>query len=94
MLYENIPTVIFSHPTIGCVGMSEEKATDKYGKESVKVYKSKFTNMFYALSIEEKLRIGTLFKIICHIEPPKNGENPVERVVGVHGIGKGIDEIL
>ena len=45
---DNIATVIFSHPPIGVVGLNEEQSVDKFGKENVKVYKSKFTNMFYS----------------------------------------------
>ena len=50
--------------------------------------------MFYALSTEENERIGTLFKLICHIEDGVEGREKIERVVGVHGIGKGIDEMV
>ena len=39
--YSNIPSVIFSHPTAGSVGLSEEAAIQKYGKENIKVYQSK-----------------------------------------------------
>jgi glutathione reductase (NADPH) len=52
---DNIATVIFSHPPIGVVGLNEEQSVDKFGKENVKVYKSKFTNMFYSpASSDEK----------------------------------------
>ena len=40
MDYNNVATVVFSHPTIGTVGLSEDLAVKKFGKESVKVYKS------------------------------------------------------
>lgn len=36
--YENIPTVVFSHPPIGTVGITEDEAVDQYGQEAVKVY--------------------------------------------------------
>ena len=32
MLYSNIPTVIFSHPPIGTVGLSEEEAQKIHGE--------------------------------------------------------------
>lgn len=35
--YENIPSVVFSHPTIGTVGMTEPEAREKFG-DKVKVY--------------------------------------------------------
>ena len=40
MDYENVATVVFSHPTIGTVGLSAESAQAKYGAENVKVYTS------------------------------------------------------
>jgi len=47
--YHNIPTVVFSHPPIGTVGLTEEEARKKYGDE-IKVYKTLFTPMYYALT--------------------------------------------
>lgn len=40
--YENIPSVIFSHPPIGSVGLSEEAAREKYGRDNINVYKTEF----------------------------------------------------
>jgi len=79
--YHNIPTVIFSHPPIGTIGLTESKAKDKYKK--VKVYKSEFTPMSDALL---KHKTTTAMKLIC------TGDNEV--VVGCHIIGHGADEML
>ena len=89
MCLDNIATVIFSHPPIGVVGLSEEQAVDKFGKENVKVYKSKFTNMFYSPALSDDKKQGSFFKLICHLESEK-----IERVVGCHCIGKGVDEMM
>ena len=90
MDYNNVATVIFSHPPIGAVGQTEQVATEKYGKDKVKVYKSEFINMMYGLvPVEGHHRPKSLFTIVCHIE-----DDGTERVVGVHGIGRGIDEIM
>lgn len=35
--YENIPTVVFSHPPIGTVGLTEPAARKKYGDENIKI---------------------------------------------------------
>ena len=35
--YENVPTVVFSHPPIGTCGLTEEQAVKKYGAENLKV---------------------------------------------------------
>ena len=45
--YNDVPTVVFSHPVIGTVGLTEEAAKKKYGEENVKVYTSTFTNLWY-----------------------------------------------
>ncbi|AQP53701.1 glutathione-disulfide reductase [Vagococcus penaei] len=80
--YTNVPTVVFSHPTIGTIGLTEMEARDIYG-DSVKVYTSTFTPMMYAIT-EKKEK--THMKLVCV------GEN--EKIVGLHGIGLGMDEML
>jgi glutathione reductase (NADPH) len=80
--YRLIPTVIFSHPTIGTVGMSEDEARGEYG-DDVKVYSSEFTPMFYALG-QDKQR--SVMKLVT------TGKD--ELVVGCHVIGDGADEML
>ena len=80
--YQWIPTVIFSHPPMGTVGMTEAEAKEKFG-DAVKVYSSSFTNMYYALG-ENKQR--SAMKLVTV------GED--ERVVGCHVIGDGADEML
>ena len=81
--YDNIPTVVFSHPPIGTVGMTEAQAIEKYGRQAVKVYQSTFTAMFSAVTQHRQL---TKMKLVCV------GEE--EKIVGIHGIGFGMDEIL
>jgi len=80
--YQLIPTVVFSHPTIGTVGMTEEQARSKFGQD-VKIYTSGFTPMFYALG-EDKQR--SVMKLVT------TGTD--ERVVGCHLFGDGADEML
>ncbi len=80
--YRLIPTVIFSHPTIGTVGMTEDEARREYG-DNIKVYTSEFTPMFYALG-EDKQR--SVMKLISA------GDD--ERIVGCHVFGDGADEML
>ena len=89
MSYDNIATVIFSHPPIGVVGHTEASAKKLYGEDKVKVYKSKFTNMFYSLAKSDSLKLSTLFKLICAVE-----DDGTERLVGCHCLGKGVDEML
>ena len=81
--YSTIPTVIFSHPPIGTIGMSEEEARETYGDADIKVYKAIFTSMHSSITAN---RQKTYMKLVCQ------GEN--ERVVGLHGLGKGVDEMI
>ena len=53
--YENICSVVFSHPPIGTVGFNEEEAINQYGKEHIKIYKTRFTPMYDALSMKKHL---------------------------------------
>jgi len=80
--YETIPTVIFSHPTIATVGLTEEQAREQYG-DGVKVYKSSFIGMYYALGTDKRRSEMKLITV---------GED--ERVVGCHVIGEGADEMM
>lgn len=81
--YNNIPTVIFSHPPIGTVGLSEEKAIAQHGAENVTVYQSTFASMYTAVTLH---RQPIRMKLVCV------GED--EKVVGLHGIGFGVDEMI
>lgn len=80
--YNNVPTVVFSHPPIGTVGLTEARAREKYG-DSVRVYTSDFISLYYGV-MDEKVR--SHMKLVCF------GED--EKVVGCHISGQGADEIL
>ncbi|MDC0535279.1 glutathione-disulfide reductase, partial [Francisellaceae bacterium] len=78
-----IPTVVFSHPAIGTVGLTEEEAIEKFGNDNIKCYTSKFTALYCAVSGH---RVPTLVKLIT--------QGKSEKVVGCHLIGLNVDEIL
>jgi glutathione reductase (NADPH) len=80
--YENIPTVIFSHPPIGTVGLTVAQARFEYG-DAVKVYTSGFVPMYYSLTTRRQRTEMMLVTVGAE-----------ERVVGVHVIGPGADEML
>jgi glutathione reductase (NADPH) len=87
MSFEDIATVTFSHPPLATVGLTETAAADRFGRESLTIYTSRFTNLFYAMSdVEPDDKPKTFMKLICH--------GPDERVVGLHMIGMGVDEIV
>lgn len=83
--YNNIASVVFSHPPIGTVGMTEEEAIAKYGKENIKVYQSNFINMYYSVMDSQDKR-KTLMKLVTL--------RPTEKILGIHGIGMGVDELI
>ncbi len=80
--YDNIATVIFAHPPLGMVGLTEAEARARHG-DAVKTYRAKFRPMLHALADSPQ---RSLFKLVCV------GEE--ERVVGIHLLGEGADEIL
>ena len=80
--YENIPTVIFSHPPVGTVGMSEEEARVVYGNK-VKIYKANFVSLRHSLiGVSSKAMV----KLVCL--------GKEEIVIGCHIVGQGADELL
>ncbi|WKZ90541.1 glutathione-disulfide reductase [Streptococcus iniae] len=79
----NVATVIFSHPAIGSVGLSEEAAIAEFGQENIKVYRSSFTSMYTAV---------TKHRQACQMKLITKGAD--ERVIGLHGIGYGVDEMI
>merc|ERR1712087_6087 len=88
--FVNVPTVVFSHPPIGTIGMTESQAIGKYGRENIKIYQSKFANLYYGIWNEEGSngdeKPKTAMKLVC--------AGPEEKVVGLHVIGMGADELL
>lgn len=81
MDYSNIPSVVFSHPPIATVGLTEQQAMEKHC--GITIYQSDFTPMRYALSDHGTT---TALKLIC--------AGKEEKVVGIHIIGDSADEML
>ena len=79
--YDDIPSVVFAHPPVGSVGLTEAQARDRHG-EAVRVYSTRFTDMYYALGARKP---QTVAKLVC--------VGPDERVVGIHVVGRGADEM-
>ncbi|KAM0678793.1 Glutathione reductase [Binucleata daphniae] len=76
-----VPSVIFSHPPSASVGLSENEAKKKFG--SVKIYESKFVNLFFSLCDKDE-KEHSHFKIVTHDD----------LVIGLHMFGLGCDEIV
>ena len=80
--YSMIPTVVFTHPPIGTVGLRESEARAEFG-HAVKVYVAEFAPMYHALTTRKS---RTDMKLVCL--------GPEEKIVGCHLIGTGADEML
>ncbi|KAI1010681.1 hypothetical protein LB503_005393 [Fusarium chuoi] len=83
--YSNVPSVVFSHPEVGSIGLTEPQAIEKYGKDNIKVYKTSFTAMYYAM-MEPEQKGPTNYKLVV--------TGPEEKVVGLHIMGLGSGEML
>ncbi|CAM3986012.1 Glutathione reductase [Vibrio aerogenes CECT 7868] len=83
MDYNLVPTVVFSHPPIGTIGLTEPEAIAQYGEDNVKVYTSSFTAMYTAVTAH---RQPCRMKLVC--------AGADEKVVGLHGIGFTVDEMI
>jgi len=80
--YNSIATVVFTHPPIGTVGLTESEARAKYG-DAVKAYVADFTPMYHALTTR---KTHTDMKLVC--------VGPEQKIVGCHVIGTGADEMM
>ena len=79
---DQIPTVVFTHPPLGAVGLTEGQARQRYG-DRVRTFQARFVPLAQALS---RRRHPAAVKLVC-LEPDL-------RVLGCHVIGPGADELL
>ncbi|MGC3596089.1 glutathione-disulfide reductase, partial [Enterococcus faecium] len=68
---------------IATIGLTEEEALEKYGENELKVFRSRFTPMYFALND---------YRQKCEMKLISVGKE--ERIVGLHAIGVGVDEML
>ena len=80
--YSNIPSVVFSHPPVATIGLTEPQAREQYGDQVI-IYQTKFTGMYHAMT-EHKTK--TAMKLVCI--------GADEKVIGCHIVGTGADEML
>lgn len=80
--YDNIPSVVFSHPPIGTVGLTEGEARRAYG-DSVKCYTTRFRDMYYSITQRKPV---TAMKLVT--------AGASEKIVGIHVIGRSADELI
>lgn len=81
--YNDIPSVVFSHPPLGTVGLTEDEAAERHGHDNVKIYQSRFTNLYHGVTSRKTPSVVKLVTI---------GDE--ERIVGCHVVGEGADEMI
>lgn len=81
MAYDFIPTAVFTHPSIGTVGLSEAEARQRYG--DVTIFRSEFKALKHTLSGSTE---RTLMKLVV--------DTKSDRVVGLHMVGADAGEIV
>nr|OQO11414.1 Glutathione reductase [Rachicladosporium sp. CCFEE 5018] len=85
LIYDNIPSVVFAHPEVGSIGLTEPAAREKYGDENIKVYNTSFTAMYYSM-MEAEEKGPTSYKLVC--------AGKEEKVIGLHIMGLGSGEMM
>ncbi|KAL9097237.1 MAG: hypothetical protein Q9165_000664 [Trypethelium subeluteriae] len=83
--YDDIPSVVFAHPEVGTIGLTEPAAREKFGDENVKTYNTTFTDLYFTM-MEAEGKSPTSYKLVC--------VGKEEKVVGLHIMGLGSSEIL
>ncbi len=81
MSYENVPSAVFSQPTVGTVGLSEQAAAEKYG--ALDIYVTRFKSLRDTLTGRDE---KTLMKLVVKRDDQK--------VVGAHMVGPEAGEII
>ena len=79
--HENVPTAVFANPNLATVGLSEEKARERFG--AVDVYKTSFRALKLAMSDQQE---RTFMKLVV--------DRASQRVVGAHMIGADAGEVI
>lgn len=80
--YENIPSAVFSQPSIGTVGLSEDAARKTYG-DDLTIYETDFKPMKYSLGGSDE---RTFMKLVV--------QKSTDKVIGAHMVGPEAGEII
>ena len=49
LTYADVPSVVFAHPEVGSVGLTEEEARKKFQGKRIKIYESGFIGMYNSM---------------------------------------------
>ncbi|XP_051552692.1 thioredoxin reductase 2, tandem duplicate 2 isoform X2 [Myxocyprinus asiaticus] len=84
MNYDNVATTVFTPLEYGCVGLSEEDAEKRYGKDQIEVYHAFYKPLEF--TVPERDASQCYIKVVCLRE----GE---QRVLGLHFTGPNAGEV-
>ncbi|XP_020783907.1 thioredoxin reductase 2, tandem duplicate 2 [Boleophthalmus pectinirostris] len=84
MNYDNVPTAVFTPLEYGCVGLSEEDAEKRYGKDGIEVYHAFYKPLEF--TIAERDASQCYLKVVC-----ERGEN--QKILGLHFTGPNAGEV-
>ncbi|XP_016089036.1 thioredoxin reductase 2, tandem duplicate 2 [Sinocyclocheilus grahami] len=84
MNYDNVATTVFTPLEYGCVGLSEEEAERRHGKDQVEVYHAFYKPLEF--TVAERDATQCYIKVVCLRE----GD---QRVLGIHFTGPSAGEV-
>lgn len=84
MNYDNVPTTVFTPLEYGCVGLSEEEAERKLGKDGIEVYHAFYKPLEF--TVAERDASQCYLKVVC-----ERGGN--QKIVGLHFTGPNAGEV-
>jgi len=79
--HDNVPTAVFANPNLATVGLSEERARERFG--AIDIYKASFRALKLTMTDKKE---GTFMKLVV--------DRASQRVVGAHMIGADAGEII
>ncbi|XP_031804851.1 thioredoxin reductase 2, mitochondrial isoform X2 [Sarcophilus harrisii] len=85
MDYENVPTTVFTPLEYGCVGLSEEEAEKRHGKDGIEVYHAYYRPLEF--TVPERDASQCYIKMVCLRERE-------QRILGLHFIGPNAGEVI
>ncbi|XP_073944453.1 thioredoxin reductase 1 isoform X3 [Choristoneura fumiferana] len=85
MDYENVATTIFTPLEYGCVGLSEEAATERYGADNIEVYHAYYKPTEFFIP-QRNIRNCYLKAVALRAAP--------QRILGLHFVGPVAGEII
>ncbi|XP_061459351.1 thioredoxin reductase 2, mitochondrial isoform X2 [Rhineura floridana] len=85
MDYDNVPTTVFTPLEYGCVGLSEEEATGRFGPDHIEVYHAFYKPLEF--TVAERDAAKCYIKMVCSREKE-------QRILGLHFIGPNAGEVI